>query len=74
MSLGRNDHSSGDVLHRRGGLLEGDSCGITPVRSVDRIPVGDARPGPIMNETPDQFFDVDRDRNDKYHCLTFLGD
>lgn len=55
-------------------FFTGTAAEITPVRSVDRIPVGDGKPGLITKEIQKNFFDVVREGNDKYHWLTFLRD
>ena len=47
-------------------FLTGTAAEITPVRSVDRIPVGTGTPGPVTKDLQGQFFglfdDVSRDR------------
>lgn len=55
-------------------FFTGTAAEITPVRSVDRISVGDGKPGPITQELQKQFFGVVHEGIDKYHWLTFLGD
>jgi branched-chain amino acid aminotransferase len=54
-------------------FLTGTAAEVTPVRSVDRMPVGDGSPGPITKEIQRRFFDVVHNGNDKYQWLTFLG-
>jgi branched-chain amino acid aminotransferase len=41
-------------------FLTGTAAEITPVRSVDRIPVGSGRPGPVTRQLQKAFFDVAR--------------
>ena len=53
-------------------FFTGTAAEITPVRSVDRIPVGDGKPGPITKRLQEAFFDVVRNANDKYHWLDFV--
>ena len=55
-------------------FFTGTAAEITPVRSIDRIPVGDGKPGPITVELQKRFFEVVHEGIDKYHWLTFLGD
>ena len=55
-------------------FFTGTAAEITPVRSVDRIPVGEGKPGPVTKELQRKFFDVVHDGNDQYQWLTFLGD
>jgi len=54
-------------------FFTGTAAEITPVRSIDRIPVGDGKPGPITVELQKRFFEVVHEGIDKYHWLTFLG-
>jgi branched-chain amino acid aminotransferase len=53
-------------------FFTGTAAEITPVRSVDKIPVGDGKPGPITKRLQEAFFDVVRNANDKYHWLDFV--
>lgn len=39
-------------------FLTGTASEVTPVRSVDRLPVGDGRPGPITQQLQKAFFDL----------------
>lgn len=39
-------------------FLTGTAAEVTPVRSVDRLPVGDGRPGPITRQLQEDFFDI----------------
>ena len=55
-------------------FFTGTAAEITPVRSVDRIPVGEGKPGPITKELQKRFFDVVHEGNDAHGWLTFLGD
>jgi branched-chain amino acid aminotransferase len=54
-------------------FFTGTAAEITPVRSIDRIPVGDGKPGQITLELQKRFFEVVHEGIDKYHWLTFLG-
>jgi branched-chain amino acid aminotransferase len=53
-------------------FLTGTAAEITPVRSVDRIPVGTGSVGPVTRQLQDAFFDIVRNGNDKYQWLTFV--
>ncbi len=55
-------------------FFTGTAAEITPVRSVDRIPVGDGKPGPITRDIQKWFFDVVKSANDKYGWLDFVYD
>lgn len=55
-------------------FFTGTAAEITPVRSIDRIPVGDGKPGPVTQELQKRFFEVVHEGIDKYHWLTFLRD
>lgn len=55
-------------------FFTGTAAEITPIRSVDRISVGDGKPGPITRELQQAFFDVVKNANDKYDWLSFLYD
>lgn len=54
-------------------FFSGTAAEITPVRSVDRIKIGDGKPGPITKELQTAFFDVVHNANDKYNWLTFIS-
>ncbi len=53
-------------------FFTGTAAEITPVRSVDRIPVGAGIPGPVTKEIQRKFFDIVNEGNDKYRWLTFV--
>lgn len=53
-------------------FFTGTAAEITPVRSVDRIDIGEGKPGPVTKEIQKAFFDIVHDGNDKYHWLSFL--
>lgn len=54
-------------------FLTGTAAEVTPVRSVDRIPVGDGRPGPVTKKLQEMFFDVVKKGNDTRGWLTPLS-
>jgi len=41
-------------------FMTGTAAEVTPVRSVDRIPVGDGRPGPVTRLLQERFFEIVR--------------
>lgn len=55
-------------------FFTGTAAEITPIRSVDRIPVGDGKPGPVTKDIQRAFFDVVKNGNDKYEWLSFVYD
>lgn len=49
----------------------GTAAEITPVRSIDRIPVGDGKPGPVTRAIQEQYLGIARGRiPDRYGWLT----
>lgn len=54
-------------------FLTGTAAEVTPVRSVDKIPIGDGKRGKITGRLQKKFFAiVDGTEEDKYGWLTFL--
>jgi branched-chain amino acid aminotransferase len=54
-------------------FLTGTAAEVTPVREVDRRPIGDGRRGPITKLLQESFFDVAAGRDPKYErWLTYL--
>ena len=55
-------------------FLTGTAAEITPVREVDRRPVGDGRPGPVVEKLQKRFFTVVRGEDARYsHWLDPVG-
>ena len=50
----------------------GTAAEITPVRSVNKIPVGEGVAGPVTKKLQQAFFDVVQNGNDKHNWLTFV--
>lgn len=48
-------------------FLTGTAAELTPVRSVDRIPVGSGQPGPITRSLQEAFFNAARGRSADHH-------
>ncbi len=56
-------------------FLTGTAAEVTPVRSVDGLPVGDGRPGPITRQLQDAFFGLVSGRHpDRHGWLTPVPD
>jgi branched-chain amino acid aminotransferase len=55
-------------------FFTGTAAEITPIRSVDKMQVGDGKPGPVTRKLQEAFFSVVRDGNDKHHWLDFIND
>lgn len=53
-------------------FFTGTAAEITPVRSVDKLQVGDGTPGPVTKRLQEAFFDVVQNANDKYQWLDFV--
>ena len=53
-------------------FFTGTAAEITPIRSVDRIMIGDGKPGPITRHIQEVFFDVVRNGNDTRNWLKFI--
>jgi branched-chain amino acid aminotransferase len=52
-------------------FFTGTAAEVTPIRSIDRIPVGEGRPGPITKAIQQQFMDIAQGRvADPYGWLT----
>jgi branched-chain amino acid aminotransferase len=55
-------------------FFTGTAAEVTPIRSVDKIVVGDGKPGPVTRSLQKAFFDIVRNANDKYSWLNFVYD
>lgn len=54
-------------------FFTGSAAEITPIRSIDRIKVGDGKIGPITKKLQEEFFAiVNAEKEDKYGWLTYL--
>lgn len=53
-------------------FLTGTAAEVTPVRSVDRIPTGTGKPGPVTRKIQDIFFDIVKNANDSRGWLSFV--
>jgi len=55
-------------------FLTGTAAEVTPVRSVDKIQIGNGKPGPVTRRLQEAFFDVVRNANDNHQWLDFVYD
>lgn len=55
-------------------FFTGTAAEITPIRSIDKMNVGDGKPGPITKKLQEMFNDVVRNGNDTYQWLDFVYD
>ncbi len=53
-------------------FFTGTAAEITPIRSVDRFPIGDGKPGPITKDVQKQFFDIVKNGNDSHNWLRYV--
>jgi len=53
-------------------FFTGTAAEITPIRSVDRFPISDGKPGPITRDVQKGFFDVVKNGNDSHGWLKFV--
>lgn len=53
-------------------FFTGTAAEITPIRSVDKIPVGNTRVGPVCRLLQQRFFDITRNGNDPFGWLTWV--
>ena len=53
-------------------FFTGTAAEVTPIRSVDRVPVGDGSPGPVTKEMQKKFFDIVKEGIDTHGWLTFV--
>jgi branched-chain amino acid aminotransferase len=51
-------------------FFTGTAAEITPIRSVDRFPIGNGTPGPVTKEMQKKFFDIVHGGNDAHGWLT----
>lgn len=53
-------------------FFTGTAAEITPIRSVDRFPIGDGKPGPVTKDLQKRFFDIVLEANDPRQWLTMV--
>lgn len=50
----------------------GTAAEITPIRSVDKVKIGEGKPGPVTRKLQEEFFEVVHNAKDKYGWLQFV--
>jgi len=54
-------------------FFSGSAAEITPIRSIDKIPVGSGKRGPLTKKIQDEFFGILRaEKSDSHHWLTYI--
>ena len=53
-------------------FFTGTAAEVTPIRSVDKVKVGNGKPGPITMMLQEKFFDIVKKANDPYGWLKFV--
>jgi len=54
-------------------FFTGSAAEITPIRSIDKIIIGEGKRGPLTKSLQDEYFAcMNGEREDKYHWLTYL--
>ncbi len=53
-------------------FFTGTAAEVTPIRSVDKMPVGDGKPGPVTKFFQKTFFEIVRDGKDTHNWLKFV--
>lgn len=54
-------------------FFTGSAAEITPIRSIDKIIIGEGERGPVTKSLQDEYFGyMNGEREDKYHWLTYL--
>lgn len=55
-------------------FFTGSAAEVTPIRSIDKIPVGDGQRGPVTEKVQKAFFDIiEGRREDAHHWLTLAA-
>jgi branched-chain amino acid aminotransferase len=53
-------------------FFTGTAAEVTPIRSVDKVKVGDGKPGPVTMKLQKAFFDIVKNGNDSHNWLKFV--
>jgi branched-chain amino acid aminotransferase len=54
-------------------FFTGSAAEITPIRSIDKIPIGSGKRGPVTKKLQDEFFGyIDGEKGDKYNWLVYI--
>ena len=64
---GANIHIADEVF------FTGSAAEITPIRSIDKITIGNGKRGPVVMKLQEAFFSyIKGERDDTYHWLTYV--
>ena len=53
-------------------FFTGTATEIAPIRTIDRMKVGDGKPGAITKKMQEKFFDIVREGNNAHNWLRFI--
>lgn len=53
-------------------FFTGTAAEVTPIRSVDKVPVADGKPGPVTVQIQKAFFDIVKNAVDPHHWLKYV--
>ena len=53
-------------------FFTGTAAEVTPIRSIDNIPVGSGKPGPVTRKIQQMFFDIVKNANDPWDWLSYV--
>lgn len=54
-------------------FFTGSAAEITPIRSIDKIPIGSGKRGPVTKKLQDEFFGyIDGEKGDRYKWLVYI--
>jgi len=54
-------------------FFTGSATEITPIRSIDKIKIGNGKRGPVVKKLQDEFFGIIRgEKEDRFHWLTYI--
>ncbi len=53
-------------------FFTGTAAEVTPIRSVDKMKVGNGKPGPVTMKLQTMFFDIVRNGNDRHNWLKYV--
>ncbi|MBI5470781.1 MAG: branched-chain amino acid transaminase [Ignavibacteriae bacterium] len=53
-------------------FFTGTAAEVTPIRSIDRMKVGNGKPGPVTMQLQKTFFNIVKNANDSYNWLKFV--
>ena len=53
-------------------FFSGTAAEVTPIRSIDKITIGEGKAGSITKKLQSEFFNIVRNGEDKFQWLTFV--